>query len=90
MGACHANTNENTTFRRRTSECKGAARGGWFKVQSESSAWSEEQLTGALADCVALGIRFLNQLTQNILRVGPQMLAVGAFCIGTNQVDLVE
>lgn len=46
----------------------------------------------ALPDMVAgadlLGIRSRTQLTEAVFTAAPRLLAVGCFCIGTNQVDL--
>ena len=35
-----------------------------------------------------LGIRSKTQVTDRVLAAAPQLLAIGAFCIGTNQIDL--
>lgn len=37
---------------------------------------------------VALGIRSSNPVTEEFLARAPNLLAIGAFCIGTNQIDL--
>ncbi|MGA9854883.1 MAG: phosphoglycerate dehydrogenase [Gammaproteobacteria bacterium] len=57
----------------------------------ESVAWSldETQLAKRLVDTAILGIRSKTQLTEKALASAKRLLAVGAFCIGTNQVDLV-
>ncbi len=34
-----------------------------------------------------LGIRSKSMITEKILKANPQLLAIGAFCIGTNQID---
>ena len=36
----------------------------------------------------ALGIRSKTQVTKEVLEFAPQLQAIGAFCIGTNQIDL--
>jgi D-3-phosphoglycerate dehydrogenase len=51
---------------------------------------SEEELITRLSNGVhILGIRSKTQLTRKILECGKDLMAVGCFCIGTNQVDLV-
>jgi D-3-phosphoglycerate dehydrogenase len=48
--------------------------------------------TGELAERLAgvrlLGIRSNTTVTAEVLDAAPDLLAVGAFCIGTNQIDL--
>lgn len=38
----------------------------------------------------AIGIRSKTQLDQEILKNSPHIMAIGCFCIGTNQVDLMQ
>ena len=42
----------------------------------------------AIADVSLLGIRSRTHLTAPVLEAGRELLAIGCFCIGTNQVDL--
>ncbi|HEY2444324.1 MAG TPA: phosphoglycerate dehydrogenase [Rhizomicrobium sp.] len=63
-----------------------AERGCRLKVISE--ALSEEELIGEIKDIAILGIRSGTQLTERVLNAAPRLLAAGAFCIGTNQIDL--
>ncbi len=42
----------------------------------------------ALRDVQLLGIRSKTNVTENVLEATPDLMAIGAFCIGTNQVDL--
>lgn len=58
------------------------------KVELLSHAPSEEEYLQILPQFNVLGIRSKSQITKKILESNPQLLAVGAFCIGTNQVDL--
>lgn len=53
-------------------------------------ALSEEALIEELPDAAILGIRSGTRLTKRVLDTAPRLLAVGAFCIGTNQIDLRE
>ena len=48
----------------------------------------EDELISALAGVTALGIRSKTQVTERVLRAAPELTSVGAFCIGTNQIDL--
>lgn len=42
-------------------------------------------------DCMALGIRSRTRITKDILQsLSPSLRAIGAFCIGTDQIDLTE
>ncbi len=59
-----------------------------LEVQHEASAWSEEDLIHKLKPYSFLGIRSKTQITAPVLEANPQLLSVGAFCIGTNQIDL--
>lgn len=46
------------------------------------------RLAGHLRDVELLGIRSKTQVTDTLLDQAPALAAVGAFCIGTNQIDL--
>jgi D-3-phosphoglycerate dehydrogenase len=62
---------------------------GYSNVVQQKQALDEQALIQALADVRILGIRSRSQLTQAVLQAAPKLLAVGCFCIGTNQVDLI-
>lgn len=55
---------------------------------SQRGALDTAELVGALAGVHVLGIRSKTQVTAEVLDAAPDLLAVGAFCIGTNQIDL--
>jgi D-3-phosphoglycerate dehydrogenase len=59
-----------------------------FEVESVSGALDSATLAAALAGVDLLGIRSKTQVTSDVLRAAPDLIAVGAFCIGTNQIDL--
>ncbi len=59
-----------------------------YEVESLRGALDEEDLVAALDGVDVLGIRSKTQVTAEVLRRRPDLLAVGAFCIGTNQIDL--
>ena len=58
-----------------------------FKVQVLSASATEEQLTSCMPFS-ALGIRSRTQLSHSFFDQAQDVWAVGAFCIGTNQIDL--
>jgi len=61
-----------------------------FQVTTESRALGEDELINAAHGVSLLGIRSQTQVTERVLAALPDLLAVGAFCIGTNQVDLAS
>ncbi len=64
------------------------ARAGYANVTRIKTALDGETLSSALQGVHILGIRSRTQLTAEILAAADRLLAVGCFCIGTNQVDL--
>ncbi len=61
-----------------------------FEVETSQRALGEAELCARLGDVDVLGIRSRTQVTDVVLESAPRLLAVGAFCIGTNQVDLAS
>ena len=61
---------------------------GYTNIESISSALSEAELKAKIADAHFVGIRSRTQLTKDVFDVAEKLVAVGCFCIGTNQVDL--
>jgi D-3-phosphoglycerate dehydrogenase len=59
-----------------------------YEVESIRGALDETDLVAALDGVALLGIRSKTQVTAEVLRRRPELVAVGAFCIGTNQIDL--
>ena len=59
-----------------------------FEVDLRKAAMSEDELVHALPGIDLLGIRSNTTITDRVLEAGTDLLAVGCFCIGTNQVDL--
>ena len=59
-----------------------------YEVESLRGALDEADLAAALDGVDVLGIRSKTQVTAEVLRRRPGLAAVGAFCIGTNQIDL--
>lgn len=67
---------------------KEMLQGEGFTVESLTSALPEQELRQRLRDVHVLGIRSKTQVTPAVLQAAPQLLTLGCFCIGTNQVDL--
>ncbi len=61
---------------------------GYTQVELVSGALPDEELQRKIADVHFLGIRSRTQLTAEVLAQAHKLVAVGAFCIGTNQIDL--
>ena len=61
---------------------------GYSNIVCYPKALSEQQLKEELADAHFVGIRSRTQLTDDIFSTAKKLIAVGCFCIGTNQVDL--
>jgi D-3-phosphoglycerate dehydrogenase len=59
-----------------------------LEVTERPSALDEQELSAALPGVAVLGIRSKTRLTQAVLAAAPDLVAVGAFCIGTDQIDL--
>jgi D-3-phosphoglycerate dehydrogenase / 2-oxoglutarate reductase len=59
-----------------------------LEVTERSSALNEQELSAALPGVAVLGIRSKTRLTAAVLAAAPDLVAVGAFCIGTDQIDL--
>jgi D-3-phosphoglycerate dehydrogenase / 2-oxoglutarate reductase len=59
-----------------------------YQVETMKHALSEDELIERVQGFSLLGIRSQTQVTERVLAAAPNLLAVGAFCIGTNQVDL--
>jgi D-3-phosphoglycerate dehydrogenase / 2-oxoglutarate reductase len=63
---------------------------GYTQIVSLKGGLSDEELKSRLKDVHFLGIRSRTQLTRPILMQAHKLIAVGCFCIGTNQVDLAK
>jgi D-3-phosphoglycerate dehydrogenase / 2-oxoglutarate reductase len=59
-----------------------------FDVETTERSPGEDELCERLHGVDVLGIRSRTQVTDAVLEASPRLLAVGAFCIGTNQIDL--
>ncbi len=63
---------------------------GYHNVQAIKSSRTGDALTEIVKDVHFLGIRSRTQLTAEVLASAPRLNAIGCFCIGTNQVDLLS
>jgi len=59
-----------------------------YQVDLLNHAPSEVEYNKILKNYDLLGIRSKSELTENILKNNPHLLGIGAFCIGTNQINL--
>ena len=59
-----------------------------FEVEMMAGALSEDELARKLEGVHVLGIRSKTQVSAAVLEKATQLLTIGAFCIGTNQIDL--
>lgn len=58
-----------------------------FEVETASGALGEDALKEKLRGVEVLGIRSKTRITRGVLETAPQLLAIGAFCIGVDQID---
>ena len=61
---------------------------GYTNIEFHTSAIPEAELLERVADAHFIGIRSRTQLTEKVFDAAEKLVAVGCFCIGTNQVDL--
>ncbi len=59
-----------------------------YEVEVVSSAMSEDELCEKIKNFSILGIRSKTNVTKKVLDNANRLLSIGAFCIGTNQIDL--
>ncbi|MGK0500938.1 MAG: D-3-phosphoglycerate dehydrogenase [Oceanicoccus sp.] len=62
---------------------------GYSNIVCHPKALPEDQLKAEIADAHFVGIRSRTQLTKDVLGHADRLIAIGCFCIGTNQVDLL-
>ncbi|MEO9484924.1 MAG: phosphoglycerate dehydrogenase [Ekhidna sp.] len=59
-----------------------------YQVEVYAGGMTEDELAKAIKDVSVLGIRSKTMVTDKVLANAKRLLAIGAFCIGTNQIDL--
>jgi D-3-phosphoglycerate dehydrogenase len=69
-------------------EAEEILRSAGFEVESLSRALDEDELVDRIGDIALIGVRSKTHITRRVLDAAPNLVAVGAFCIGTNQIDL--
>ncbi len=70
------------------SDAAAILRAAGYDVEQLTRALSEDELIRRLEGIDVLGIRSKTGVTAKVFEASPQLLAIGAFCIGTNQIDL--
>ena len=61
---------------------------GYTQIETHPKALEGQALIDAIADAHFVGLRSRTQLTAEVLEKAHKLVAVGAFCIGTNQIAL--
>ncbi|CAG8961839.1 hypothetical protein HYFRA_00014015 [Hymenoscyphus fraxineus] len=59
-----------------------------YQVEALKTSLPEEELIQKIRDVHVIGIRSKTKLSEKVLREAKNLIVVGCFCIGTNQVDL--
>ncbi len=59
-----------------------------FNVETYPAAMTEDELCEKIKNVSVLGIRSKTHVTAKVLENANRLMAIGAFCIGTNQIDL--
>ncbi|CAM5454605.1 phosphoglycerate dehydrogenase [Rhodanobacter lindaniclasticus] len=63
-------------------------RAGYSQVELHAKSLPEDELKARISEAHIIGIRSRTQLTAEVLAQAKRLIAVGCFCIGTNQVNL--
>lgn len=61
---------------------------GYTNIDYYKKALDGDELKEAIKDAHFIGLRSRTHLTEEMIEAAPKLIAVGCFCIGTNQVDL--
>lgn len=61
---------------------------GYSQIEYHSKALPEDELKARISEAHIVGLRSRTQLSAEVLADAKRLLAIGCFCIGTNQVDL--
>lgn len=61
---------------------------GYSNIEYLKTSLPEDELIERIKDVHFIGIRSRTQLTEKVLDAAGKLVAIGCFCIGTNQVDL--
>lgn len=63
-------------------------RAGYTNIEYHKASLGDEALLESIKDAHFVGLRSRTQLTAEVLKRAEKLIAIGCFCIGTNQVDL--
>ncbi|SUT94462.1 phosphoglycerate dehydrogenase [Actinobacillus lignieresii] len=63
---------------------------GYTNIEYHKKALDGEELINAIKDAHFVGLRSRTYLTKEVLSHAKNLVSIGCFCIGTNQVDLKE
>jgi D-3-phosphoglycerate dehydrogenase len=63
---------------------------GYSNIEYHKGSLAEEELLEAVKDVHFIGIRSRTNLTEEVFAAANKLVAVGCFCIGTNQVNLAS
>ena len=61
---------------------------GYTNIETHRTALAEAELRERIRDAHILGIRSRTRVPAGVLAVAPKLIAIGCFCIGTDQVDV--
>ena len=61
---------------------------GYSNIEYLKTSLPEDELIEKVKDVHFIGIRSRTQITESVVSAAPKLVAIGCFCIGTNQVDL--
>jgi D-3-phosphoglycerate dehydrogenase / 2-oxoglutarate reductase len=61
---------------------------GYSQIEFHEKSLPEDELKKRIAEAHLVGIRSRTQLSADVLAEAKRLIAIGCFCIGTNQVDL--
>lgn len=59
-----------------------------YQVEALKSSLGEDDLIEKIREVHVIGIRSKTKLTKKVLEAAKNLIVIGCFCIGTNQVDL--
>jgi D-3-phosphoglycerate dehydrogenase len=63
-------------------------RHGYTTIERHKKALAGDELVAAVSKAHFVGIRSRTRLTAEVVAAAPKLMTIGAFCIGTNQIDL--
>ncbi|HJD70511.1 MAG TPA: phosphoglycerate dehydrogenase, partial [Enterobacter roggenkampii] len=61
---------------------------GYTNIEFHKGALDTEELKVSIRDAHFIGLRSRTHLTEDVIAAAEKLVAIGCFCIGTNQVDL--